>query len=365
MRGADVAFFVLGVCAIGLTMIDVFQSVVVPRAPSLTYRISLIVWRGLWAVWPPLGRLLYPRSLELREEFFATFAPFALIVMLVTWVVVLLLGYGAMLWALRLQIAPQPHSYWDAAYFAGSSLITLGFGDVVGRGGFARLVSLVAGATGLGVFSITTAYLFAIFGTFQRRESFIVAFSARAGAPPSGIGLFEIAARTGTQQSLSWLMREAQAWVATVMESHLAYPVLAFFRSSHDDQSWVGTLGAILDASLLANTIVDDVDHGEAHICFSLARHAVRDLSGFFRIQRLATKNETGIERADFERACDRLASAGYRLGDRDTAWKTFSGMRAEYAPYLDTLARFFHIPPIAWIGGRWAPHRPPSSPTA
>jgi hypothetical protein len=232
---------------------------------------------------------------------------------------------------------------------------------MVARQGFARFVSLCAGATGLAVFAITTAYLFAIFGTFQRRESFIVTFAARAGSPPSGVGLFEIAAKTSTQKSVDALMHDAQDWIASLMESHLAYPVLAYFRSSHDDQSWVSTLGALLDTSLLANTVLDDGEHGEARICLRIARHAVHDLSGFFGMESRGTRG-AGIERADFDRACDRLLAAGYRIRDRDAGWHDFSRMRAEYAGTLGAMASFFKIPTIEWIGARRAPHSAPDA---
>lgn len=356
MHLADVAMLLIGIGAIAWTMADVFQSVVVPRAPTLPYRISYLVWRSLWHVWPPLGRILYRRDAAMQEEFLATFAPFTLIVMLITWVVVLVLSFGVVFFALRGGLSPPQRSYWDTAYYAGSSLLTLGFGDIVAKEGTARFISLCAGATGFGVFSITTAYLFAIFGTFQRRESFIVQFAARAGAPPSALALFEIAAKTGTQKSLERIMRQGQEWIAALMESHLAYPVLAFFRSSHDDQSWIGTLGALLDAGLLANTVLSDGEQGEAQICFSIGRHAVRDLAGFFGISDRVAQDAI-IAREEFDRACDRLAAAGYHLQERDAAWSQFSRKRADYASYLDAMARFFHIPPVAWIGSHWRQH--------
>lgn len=249
-------------------------------------------------------------------------------------------------------MAPALQSYWDAAYFAGTSLLTIGFGDIVARHGAARFVSLCAGASGLGVFSITTAFLFAIFGTFQRREAFVVAFSARAGSPPSGTGLFEVAAKTQTLDGLGDVMKGGQDWIAALMESHLAYAVLAFFRSSHDDESWVGTLGALLDAASLAMTTLELRCHGEARILYAIGRHAVHDLAGFFRIG-ASPDDGPGITREEFDRACDRLSEVGCVLRDRETAWQDFARTRAEYAAKLDAMAQFFQIPPVQWIGER------------
>lgn len=349
MRPADVGVLLLGIAAIVLALIDVFQSVIVPRAATVSYRISFFVIRGLWLLWPAAAQLLHARDADRRENFFATFAPLALVLMLGVWVVVLVLGYGAILWALRAQITPFPHSYWDTVYFAGSSLLTIGFGDIVARHGLARFIALCAGVSGLGVVSITTAYLFAIFGTFQQRETFIVTIAARAGSPPSGVGLLEIAA--SAHDSFPAIMREGQRWTASLMESHLAYPILAYFRSSHDDQSWVATLGVLLDASALATTVFDPPKVGEVTVSSSIGRHAVHDLSGYFHLR--GNIADPGLGRDEFDRAYDRLASVGYRLRDRDVAWTDFAELRSEYAGPLNAMARFFQIPPVQWIGDR------------
>ena len=127
---------------------------------------------------------------------------------------------------------------------------------------------------------------------------------------------------------LSPLMIDAQRWAAAVMESHLAYPMLAFFRSSHDDQSWVGTLGTLLDAATLLMTTVEGMKDGQARIFYNVGRHAARDLSRYFPVGDRG--RAVGIERSEFDHACDRLAAAGYRIADRNEAWQRFASLRSE-----------------------------------
>jgi hypothetical protein len=161
-------------------------------------------------------------------------------------------------------------------------------------------------------------------------------------------------------------MLDAERWAAAVMESHLAYPVLAFFRSSHDEQSWVGTLGTLLDAATLLMTTVDGVRNGQARIFYNVGRHAARDLARYFRIA--AAEESAGIERIEFDHACERLEAAGYTLHDREDSWTRFAGLRSGYASRLNALAAFFAIPPLQWIGDRSAinvaPHGELSIPT-
>ncbi|HEX8805660.1 MAG TPA: potassium channel family protein, partial [Candidatus Aquilonibacter sp.] len=250
---------------------------------------------------------------------------------------------------LRSQMHPEIHTYGEALYFAGTSFFTIGFGDFVGSTGITRMFSLLAGASGFGIISITTAYLFAIFGAFQTREQFVVSIAARAGSPPSGVALLAIAARADTMRDLPSLMRSSEMWCASLMETHLAYPVLAYFRSSHDKQSWVGTLGTLLDAALLLITTIEN-NVGEARILYNLATHAARDLAVYFETHGLEFAAGPGITRAEFHDACTELATAGLRLLDEDGSWERFAEMRGTYAGYLNALAGLFQIPPLQWI---------------
>lgn len=338
---------IFGVVLIALTLSDVFQSVIVPRAVGRRFRPSGYQWRGMWKLWPALAWRLHPKDEARRENILATFAPLALVVMLSLWVVLLVLGYGCIFWVLREQLAPVPRTFWEAAYFAGSSFFTIGFGDYTGKSGLTRLISLMAGASGLGVVSVTTAYLFALFGAFQVRQAFVVTLGARAGAPSSGVGLLAISKYAAIEADLDAVMRDGQAWTASVMESHLAYPTLAYFRSSHDYESWVGTLGTLLDAAVLILTTIEG-GTGQAQIMYNIGRHATHDLAKTFRP---ATQADTaGITREEFAIACDQLRRAGYALRDENEAWEKFSALRAAYASELASLARFFSIPATPWM---------------
>jgi Ion channel len=354
----NVASIVLGVLVILAALNDVFQSVVMPRATARSFRVSFYFWRSAWHIWPRLSWRFYSVDTDRREELLAVFAPLMLIALIGFWVGLLILGFALILWGLRGGIVPSHGSFAAMLYFAGTSLLTIGFGDVVGRAALPRLVSVLAGLGGLSLLSITTAYLFAIFGSFQQREAFVVTTAARAGAPPSGVNLLAIAGYTCTQSDLPALMIDSQRWAAAVMESHLAYPVLAFFRSSHDEQSWVGTLGTLLDAATLTMTTIDGLLDGQARVFYNVGRHAARDLARYFRVD--DAEESVEIERSEFDNACDRLASAGYRLRDRDEAWNRFSNLRSGYARRLNELARFFEIPPLQWIGDRSSIHVAP-----
>ena len=346
-----------GLFLIAVALRDVFQGVIVPRAENTVLRVSRYLMRGLWRIWPHLADLFYRRSQRRREDFLANFAPFELITVLVVWVVMLIVGWALFFYGIRDQLRPSTLNFDAALYYAGASLFTIGYGDIVAVGPFARVMSLLSAASGLGTVAVVTSFLFSVFGNFQNRERFVVALGARAGLPPSGAGLLAIHGYSGLRDDLAQVFRDGQDWTAGVMESHLAYPILTMFRSSHDYQSWVGTLGTLLDASALVMTVLDPAHmgnsetHGQARIMYMLGRHLTNDFAAYFGFD--LPHSGPGVERIEFETACLHLRKAGYVIRDPEIAWEQFSRLRSTYGPHLNALARWLQIPPVQWVGDR------------
>ena len=327
---------------------DVFQSVVVPRSTPGRYRLSRLVIRNGWQLCRGLG--LRSGSSGARERLFGTFAPMAVVVLLVLWVTGIILGFAFIFFALRHQLNPVVSDFPTAFYFAGTSVLTIGFGDVVATSGLARFLALLAGACGLGTIALAISFLFSLYASFQRREIQIVTLDARAGAPPSGVSLLETTAKYGLREDLPRLFGEWEKWGAEVLDSHLAFPILAYFRSSHDNESWVSALGAVLDATTLLLTTVVDGPRGPAKMMFAMGTHLVEDLSGFFHIP---GDGDAGVERYEFDDARSRLAAAGWTLLAPEESWTAFSRLRSQYAGQLNSMAKWWAAPPTQWIGDR------------
>jgi hypothetical protein len=338
-----------GAVVVLLIAADVFMSVVVPR-PTYGWRPSANIARFTWRGFGVIG--IRMTSGERREVLYGVYAPLLLVTLLIFWIVALIFGFGLIFFALRGELKPAPDTLWMAIYYAGTSLLTLGYGDIVAVHGFARAMSLMAAALGLGTFAIVTAFLFSIFAAFQRREAFIVTMRERTGAPPSGVDFLARHVELDMLGDLSATFGRAEAWIADIMETHLAYPVLAFFRSTHDYQSWVGTIGAFLDASTLVITTVDIGHVGAAKMLGRLGRHLVSDYTHYYGFDQDLT-GAPGIERSEFDRVYQRLAEKGLRMREIETAWIEFSALRGSYALPLNAMASYWRIPPALWIGDR------------
>lgn len=350
----------VGVLMIGLVMHDIFQGVVVPRWSSRRFRIAPHLLEHSWSLWRIIANK--KEHGDAREDFLGTYAPLALMISLISWVILLMGGYAVCFWALREQTHPHLKSFGEAFYMAGTTLLTIGYGDYSSDGALARVLSLAAGASGLATFALVISFLFTLYGAVEARETRVLMLDARAGSPPSGIALLQAYAELDLISTLPSFFEEWEEWSARVLQSHIAYPMLSFFRSSHDRESWIASLGAVLDAAtLLLSTVKSGPNCGEqplgaAKLMVRLGTHTLIDLGHYFGF-RFEDANRDhphpGVEREEWEQARRKLEKAGFVLRDADAAWPDFVRYRSPYAPYLNELAKYFAAPPTQWIGDR------------
>ena len=335
--------FALGVFLLALAFWDLFETIVVPRPTPGWFRIGRYLIRSSWRVLRALRNRWPDRS---WDRPLGLFAPGATVALLVAWLIALILGYGLILYGLRDELRPVP-DLGSALYFAATSVLTLGFGDIVAEGGPARLVVATAAISGLGVVALVVTFLFSLYGSYQRREIQVVALQAAAGAPPSAVALLETYAQLRLVDRLPDLFLDWERWGVEVLDSHVAYPLLGFFRSSHDNLSWISALGTVLDAASLVLTTIEGIPRGEAKLFKRVGAHLVEDIFNLgFR-----ASDGGSLDRSDFDAACERLAEAGYTLAAGDHAWPAFEAARATYAPRLEAMAAYWATPATSWLG--------------
>jgi hypothetical protein len=335
-----------GVVVVAAAAYDLFQSIVLPRPAVGRVRLTPIVLHWLWLSWRAVGRRLEP--VRRREAVLGAFGPLAVVVLLVLWTGALVVGYALVL------LGVEGGGFGAALYVSASGLFTLGLAGP--RGGAGRAVISIEAAMGLGVIALVVSLLFLLFGAFERREVQVIALDASAGAPPTGVALLETCAEYGIPEHLAATFGTWRIWAAQVLESHLSFPVLVYFRSSNDNEAWTNSFGAVMDAANLVLTAVEGGPRGEAAMFYKVGKHLVDDLGHYFRFRRM---REPGLEKWELERVLARLAAAGYRTRPLDAVWPAFAARRPQYVALLDHISRYLLIPPAPWIGDRsYLPHR-------
>ncbi|HEV2357511.1 MAG TPA: ion channel [bacterium] len=341
---------IVGLAGIGLIVAmlwDAFETVVLPRRVARRLRVAFYI-RYAWRAWVAVvGRI---QRTSRREAYLAFFGPLVTLSLLCVWAAGLILGFGVLHWSLGSQMtAPESHpGFGTDVYFSGTTFFTLGLGDVAPRSAVARVAVVVEGGVGFSFLALIISYLPVIYQGFSRRESRISMLDAWAGSPPSAGELLRRAG--GDHALLEPFLREWERWAAEFLESHISYPVLVYFRSQHDNESWLSAMTAVLDACALAIGAVEGTPRRGAELTFAMARHSVVDIS----IMLNCPPEPPQADRlADGDRAAlmAMLRAAGCRIRDDAAARARVDELRRMYEPYVNALGRRLAMPLPSWVG--------------
>ena len=334
-----------GILIVVLTLVDVFEVVVLPRRVERAFRFARVYYQGTWRFWRSFVRLM-PTG-ESQEPLLALYGPLSLIGLLAMWAGGLVVGYAILYWADG-NIARgfgQHSGFARDLYYSGTTFFTLGLGDVSPRSAGTRAITVLEVANGLAFLALVIGYLPIFYQSFSRRENIISLLDGRAGSPPTAGELLHRLRHDPIE--LRRTLREYERWAADLLESHLSYAVLMFFRSQHERQSWVATLTAILDVSSIVMVRGGDVDASAAQLTFAMARHAAVDLSDVF--ERAPTIPDDDRLELDFDRLTALLADVPF-LRDVDPLGIELESLRTTYEPYVAALSRYLLMPLPRWV---------------
>src|SRR5882762_7105786 len=343
------AAFLIGVAILIIVVWDAFEVIILPRLVTRRFRLSRLFYKSLWTLWRFCARLIPAR--KIRKSSISIFGPISLLILVAVWAVGLVLSFGLMQYGAgsALSVAGMTPSFWTDAYLSGTTFFTLGLGDVVPRSGMARALVVVEGGLGFGFLAGVIGYLPFIYGSFSKREVSISLLDSRAGTPPTAGELLRRHSYPHGQDALRQLLKDWELWSAELMESHLSYPVLAYFRSQHDNQSWIASLTAILDTCALLKVGIDGACEKQAELTFAIARHAVVDLAQVFKTPP-RTPPVDRLPAEDLRRIRDTLAQHGLKLLDGGEADLKLAQLRNMYEPYIFALASYLLQPLPPWI---------------
>ncbi|HEY6946571.1 MAG TPA: potassium channel family protein [Candidatus Acidoferrum sp.] len=341
--------FAAGVAIFVIVIWDAFEAIILPRRVTRKFRLVRVFYKFTWNSWK-LATGLIP-SRKKRETLLSFFGPFSLLALVGVWAVGLVLAFGLMQYGTGSAVnitGGQPGFAMDV-YLSGTTFFTLGLGDVVPRTSLARVLVVTEAGFGFGFLAAVIGYLPFIYGSFSKREVNISLLDARAGTPPTAGELLRRHAYPGGNEALRLLFKDWEFWAAELMESHLSYPVLAFFRSQHDNQSWIGALTAILDSCALVKVAIPDSCRRQAELTFAMARHAAVDLSQVFKMPPRALPNNR-LPTEDVKRIGDVFVQHGMKALDLEEMEERLAELRNMYEPYLYALAEYLSLSLPPWI---------------
>jgi hypothetical protein len=340
---------IIGVLVVFAVLLDAFETVVLPRRVRRQYRLTSWFYRRTWVPWRKITTHI--KSPSQRENFLGYFGPLSLLVLLGLWAATLIFGFALLQYGAgeHVQLSNAPITFGGLLYHSGETFFTLGYGDIVPTSPIARLLAVLEAGMGFGFLGTVVGYLPTIYAAFSRREVQISLLDARAGSPPTAAELLGRFGNRPQQFEFDQILRDWERWAGEVLESQISYPPLGFFRSQHSNQSWLGALTVILDASSLVIAGVDNLRSDQAKITFAMARHAVVDLAQVSK----STYDPAHPDRLPAEqlaRLRKTLADRSVKLKEGPEFEETLRHLRSLYEPYSQSVARTLLITLPPWI---------------
>ncbi len=335
---------ILAAALIVVVFIDTFETMILPRRVRHSLRLASLFYSSTWYLWRAFAMRL--PSGRWRQSFLSVFGPLSLLALVVVWAKALIVGFALLHWSLGTALSfahEADQSLTGYLYFSGTTFFTLGYGDLVPTGNFGQALSVTEAGIGFAFLALIISYLPVLYQAFSRREIMISMLDARAGSPATA---GEYLRRLGEARSGAvalGLLADWERWAAELLESHLSYPVLSYYRSQHDNQSWVAALTMMLDTTALLITGVGGCDGYQARLTFAMARHAAVDLGLVFQKPPNAPPDDR-LPDADLTRLMKTLHEAGLQMPDEGAVAKALRELRALYEPFVHTLASHFQF---------------------
>jgi hypothetical protein len=338
----------LGAAIIITVLWDGFETMVLPRRVTRRFRFARFFYRTTWFIWLKAVCTLFPEGRQ--ENYRSYFAPLSLLLLLSTWAVGLITGFALLYWAFEnaMKTTGEVAGLGTAFYMSGSTFFTLGLGDVTPITRFARTLAVLESGTGFAFLAILIGHLPGLSQSFAKREARISLLDSRAGSPPTA---FEILRRhsNGGVEAIHHFLSDWEDWSADLLESHLSYPVLAYYRSQHDNQSWLAAVTAILDTSAFIIAGLEGGCRQQAQQAFAMARHAVVDLALIFKTP--PHPFEPGrLTTVDLSSLRETLVEAGMSLREIEDIDQRLEPLRRMYEPYLSSLSEYLRLTMPPWV---------------
>ena len=363
------AFF-LGALFFLVVLLDAFQTIILPRRPVGRLRITRLFFL---ATWTPFACVAAHLPRKLRDQAFSTYGPLALLLLIGLWAALLDCRIRTHLFRHRHAVYHGPCRRQTHSARLRECFYALGHNALHARPRRRHAGQSPCARAGLSCWKPVSAsafvalvigYVPVLYGAFSLREVAIALLDARAGSPPTAGELLLRHSFDGGHTALTALLADWERWCAEMLESHISYPILCYYRSQHDNQSWLSALTAILDTCALLITTIEGESTRQAQLTFAIARHTLVDLGHVFNLegqeQRFRDSPPVRLPDEEFGKMCGLLAGTGFQLCAAVDTRGRLAAIRQLYEPHAQAMADFLCLALPLWMPPPRDPNKKP-----
>jgi hypothetical protein len=161
---------IVGVFCLFWMLFDAFQTIILPRRATGRFRLSRLFFLMTWKPWVFFVRRM--GDARKRESAFSYYGPMSLLFLLMMWAGTSTIGFAFIYYGLKSPFNDplQGPGLWSDLYVSGTTLFTLGLGDVTPHIGSVRAIIILESGTGLGLLAVVMGYFPVLYAAFSRRE---------------------------------------------------------------------------------------------------------------------------------------------------------------------------------------------------
>lgn len=342
-------FTIIGFIIIIVILVDAFETIILPRRVNRRFRLARIFYKTFWKLWIKEKKLI--KNPDKIKAYLGTFGPLSLIILIGIWAIFLIFGFALINYGLQISIQDPTRTKDFLSYFlvSGGTFFPVELVDTYTLGIEGKFLAIIEGGVGFAFLAMVIGYLPVLYQAFSRREVNINLLDSHAGSPPNALYLLQQLSKNEITEELKSQLQKWEQWCAELLETHLSYPVLAYYRSQHDDQSWVAALLMILDASTIILASKNLKLHSYAKSTFAIARHAAADLTQAFFLNPHGPHQER-LSKQDLVKIRKLLEDSDFSLKDGNKAEEKLLYLRKLYEPHMQALSDYFHMPITSFI---------------
>jgi hypothetical protein len=349
------AFFtVLGLSVLALVVYDVYATILHARARSgpIGESLNRSIWRVARAIAFKLSR---PR----RHRLLNIIGPLLQPLLIILFIMLLALGFAFIYYprmpaefTVHAEAASSP--FMAALYFSGTTLTTVGYGDIAPHATGVRLAALFEAASGFALISLAITYLITVYSALERKRAVAISFyhQAEEGANVAAFITHHFVA--GRFYGLEGTLRMATRDLQELLESHVEHPVIHYFHPVEVYKSLPRVLFlaletcAVIRSCLDADEYTETCHHPNVRTLEASSRHVLRELLASLELERRAARRkETHFEeskrwRQRFEQTMRLLREANIRTRpETDAAWEFYRSRREEWEAQLQRFSAY------------------------
>jgi hypothetical protein len=350
------AFFtVLGLGIIGLVVYDVYATILHARARSGP--IGEALNRSVWG----LARgLAFKFSRPRRHRLLNVVGPLLQPLLIIILILLLAMGFALIYYprmpaAFTVDAEAASSPFMAALYFSGTTLTTVGYGDIAPHTTGMRLTALFEAASGLALISLAITYLITVYSALERKRTVAISFyhQAEEGANVAAFITHHFVA--GRFYSLEATLRLATRDLQGLLESHVEHPVIHYFHPVEVYKSLPRVLFLALETCAVIRSCLDDKEYAEScnhpdvRTLEASSRHVLGALLASLELERRrgARRNETPFEESRrweqrFEQTMRLLKEANIKTRpDVSAAWEFYRARREEWEAQLHRFSNY------------------------